>query len=244
MSSPSPERVPAISIHGLSHWFEEGTEQRQVLHDITVDIFPGEIVLVMGPSGSGKSTLLKLIGAQRAVQSGQILVNGYKLNGADKRTLVKIRRGIGFVFQSHHLLKSLTARQNVQIALTHTPGRTNAAAKTEALKTLQKVGMLEYAEKHPPRLSGGQNQRIAIARALVGNPRIILADEPTASLDKDTGREVAELLRALARNTQVSIVLVTHDNRIRNIADRVLLLEDGHLRLGDNKFATGEVEAQ
>jgi putative ABC transport system ATP-binding protein len=230
MSALEPERVPAISIRGLNHWFEEGVGRRQVLRDITADIFPGEIVLVMGPSGSGKSTLLKLIGAQRAVQSGRLSVNGCELNGADKRALVAIRRGIGFVFQSHHLLKSLTARQNVQMALTHLPGQTAAGSRAAALEMLEKVGMSEYAEKHPPRLSGGQNQRVAIARALVGRPRVVLADEPTASLDKDTGREVAELLRGLARDTQVTIVLVTHDSRIRDIADRVLLLEDGRLR--------------
>ncbi|MDR2430581.1 MAG: ATP-binding cassette domain-containing protein [Puniceicoccales bacterium] len=218
-----------IAAQGLSHWFAEGDGRHQVLHNITLDIRAGEIVLIMGPSGSGKSTLLKLIGAQRAVQAGRLSVNGCNLDGATPRALVNVRRGIGFIFQSHHLLKSLTACQNVQIPLSHARGHTAGSSRASALAMLARVGLAEHAHKRPAHLSGGQNQRVAIARALVGNPRIVLADEPTAALDKHTGREVVELLQGLARDSEVAIVLVTHDNRIMDIADRVLTLEDGRL---------------
>jgi putative ABC transport system ATP-binding protein len=224
-----PEKTPIISARALNHWFKEGNGQRQVLHNITTDILPGEIVLIVGPSGSGKSTLLKLIGAQRAVLDGNLSVNGHELRDAKQHNLVKIRRDIGFIFQSHHLLKSLTVCQNVQMPLSHDPSHTGNTSRATALAMLRSVGLEEHAEKHPAHLSGGQNQRVAIARALVARPRIVLADEPTASLDKQTGREVVELLRRLARDNGVTIVLVTHDNRIMDIADRVLSLEDGHL---------------
>jgi putative ABC transport system ATP-binding protein len=221
--------APIISVKALNHWFQEGDGQRQVLHDITTDIFPGEIVLIVGPSGSGKSTLLKLIGAQRAVLDGSLRVTEHELRDAKQRDLVHIRRDIGFIFQSHHLLKSLTVCQNVQIPLSHNLAHTGASSRAAALEMLRAVGLEEHAEKQPAHLSGGQNQRVAIARALVGRPRIVLADEPTASLDKHTGREIVELLRCLARDNGVTIVLVTHDNRIMDIADRVLSLEDGRL---------------
>jgi putative ABC transport system ATP-binding protein len=224
-----PETTPIISARALNHWFSEGEGRRQVLHNITTDILPGEIVLIVGPSGSGKSTLLKLIGAQRAVLDGNLSVNGHELRDAKQHNLVKIRRDIGFIFQSHHLLKSLTVCQNVQMPLSHDPAHTGNSSRTAALSMLRSVGLEEHAAKHPSHLSGGQNQRVAIARALVARPRIVLADEPTASLDKQTGREVVELLRRLARDNGVTIVLVTHDNRIMDIADRVLSLEDGHL---------------
>ncbi len=221
--------APIISARGLSHWFEDGLKRNQVLHDLTLDIFPGEIVLITGPSGSGKSTLLKLIGAQRAVQHGELHVNGHSLNSASPRELVGIRRGIGVIFQSHHLLKSLTVCQNVQMPLSHDPRHSAASSRAAALALLERVGLREHAHKLPAQMSGGQNQRVAIARALVANPRIVLADEPTASLDKNTGREAVELLQNLARDSGVTIVLVTHDNRILDVADRILSLEDGRL---------------
>jgi putative ABC transport system ATP-binding protein len=221
--------APIISAKNLSYWFEDGDARHQVLHEITVDIFPGEIVLIMGPSGSGKSTLLKLIGAQRAVQSGELMVNGRSLVSAATKDLVEIRRGIGFIFQSHHLIKSLSVCQNVQMPLSHDPAHNAVSSRAAALTMLDRVGLSEHAFKVPSHMSGGQNQRVAIARALVANPKIVLADEPTASLDKNTGREAVELLENLARGSGVTIVLVTHDNRILDIADRILTLEDGRL---------------
>ncbi|MDR0535879.1 MAG: ATP-binding cassette domain-containing protein [Puniceicoccales bacterium] len=223
-------RQPVISARGLNHWFDEGDGRRQVLHNITTDVFLGEIVLIVGPSGSGKSTLLKLFGAQRAVLDGSLRVNGGELRDARPKDLVRVRRGIGFIFQSHHLLKSLSICQNVQMPLTNSPGHNAASSRKAALEILARVGLHEHASKRPAHLSGGQNQRVAIARALVNRPQIVLADEPTASLDKTTGHEVAELLRRLARDDNVAIVLVTHDNRIMDIADRILELDDGHLQ--------------
>ncbi len=226
--------APIISVKNLCHWFEDGDEKHQVLHDITADIFPGEIVLIMGPSGSGKSTLLKLIGAQRALLAGEIIVEDRSLGSASKDDLVRIRRDIGFIFQSHHLLKSLTVCQNVQMPLANHPRFDAQSSRAAALAMLEKVGLSDHAFKLPAHMSGGQNQRVAIARALVASPRIVLADEPTASLDKHTGREAVELLETLARDSGVTIVLVTHDNRILDIADRILHLEDGRL-IGEEK---------
>ena len=228
-SAIESQPVPVIAVRNLGHWFDEGDGRHQVLHDITLNVFPGEIVLITGPSGSGKSTLLKLIGAQRTVQSGHLCVNGRELNGARPRDLVQIRRGIGFIFQSHHLLKSLTVCQNVQMPLSHNPRHNARSSREAALAMLARVGLSEHATKLPAHLSGGQNQRVAIARALVSSPKIVLADEPTASLDKHTGREIVELLQSLARNNGAAIILVTHDNRILDIADRILNLEDGRL---------------
>ncbi|MDR2862707.1 MAG: ATP-binding cassette domain-containing protein [Puniceicoccales bacterium] len=227
--TPGAAPVPVLSANKLSYWFEEGGQRQRVLQDITVDIFPGEIVFVMGPSGSGKSTLLKLFGAQRAVQSGSLKVNGRELTAASAHELVVLRRGIGFIFQSHHLLKSLTASQNVQMPLINDARHNAASAHAAALAMLEKVGLADQANKRPGHMSGGQNQRVAIARALVSSPSLVLADEPTASLDKQTGREAVNLLENLARRNGVAIVLVTHDSRILDIADRILLLEDGRL---------------
>jgi putative ABC transport system ATP-binding protein len=222
---------PVISARALNHWFAEGDGRRQVLQNINADIFPGEIVLIVGPSGSGKSTLLKLIGAQRAVMGGSLRVNGRELRDARRGELVAIRRGIGFIFQTHHLLKSLTARQNVQMPFSQDPAHTAASSKAAAVAMLSEVGLEGHMDKRPAHLSGGQNQRVAIARALVARPSIVLADEPTASLDSKTGEEVVKLLQRLARDNGTAIVLVTHDKRIleMGVADRVLDLEDGKL---------------
>ncbi|MDR1817180.1 MAG: ATP-binding cassette domain-containing protein [Puniceicoccales bacterium] len=226
--------VPVIRARNLAHTFEKGEGRHKVrhkvLHDISTDINAGEIVLIMGPSGSGKSTLLKLFGAQRDVQEGELFVNGRPLRGATRRDLVQIRRTIGFIFQDHHLLKSLNVCQNVQMPLANAPAPTGAGSRAAALDILARVGLADYAREKPEHLSGGQQQRVAIARALVAKPRIILADEPTAALDRQTGREIVELLQKLSREDGTTIVLVTHDSRILDIADRILTLEDGRLK--------------
>lgn len=228
---------PIVSVRDLRHSFAEGDSVHPVLHGVTADFLPGEVVVIKGPSGSGKTTLLKLIGAQRSIQAGDILVEGRSLGAAKPADLVKIRRGIGFIFQAHHLLNSLTVLQNVQMPLTHSAKHDTASSAAAAMRMLEKVGLRDYAHKSPTHLSGGQSQRVAIARALVGEPRVILADEPTAALDKQTGREVVTLLHDLAKKDGVTVVLVTHDDRILDVADRILHMEDG--RLADHEVRGG-----
>jgi len=223
---------PIIRVHDLHHSFAEGLETKEVLHGVGVEFARGEICLIMGPSGSGKTTLLKLIGGQRAVQQGSIVVDGHELFGAKPHDLVSVRRKIGFIFQAHHLIESLTVYQNVQLPLSFDDGETAKSSRARALELLKRVGLEEHAQKRPGHLSGGQKQRVAIARALVRHPAIILADEPTASLDGATGREVVNLIQRLAKEEGCTIVLVTHDDRIRDIADRLIHLVDGRL---DNK---------
>jgi len=224
---------PIIRVRDLHHAFLEGTAMKDVLQGINAEFVRGEICLIMGPSGSGKTTLLKLIGAQRGVQRGSVMVDGRELAGAKPRDMVEVRRKIGFIFQGHHLLEALTVCQNVQMPLTFVPGETGASSRVRALEMLKRVGLEEHAEKPPAHLSGGQKQRVAIARALIHRPSIILADEPTASLDGKTGHEVVVLLQHLAREAGCTIVLVTHDTRILDVADRLIHLEDGRLVNGE-----------
>jgi len=221
--------TPHIEIDRLNHHFGEGDLRRQILFDVKTEIHPGEIILLTGPSGSGKTTLLTLIGALRTTQAGSLRVLGRELMGANEQILTEVRRRIGYIFQSHNLLEALTAQQNVQMALQLQPQLHHDQYKQLSAEALAAVGLEEKLNTHPSELSGGQRQRVAIARALVGQPDLILADEPTASLDRHTGREIVELLQQLARQKSVTVVLVTHDNRILDIADRILTLEDGRL---------------
>ncbi len=220
---------PPIVIEGLGYSFGEGELRTGVLFDVSARVEAGEIVIVTGPSGSGKTTLLTLIGALRSVEEGSIRVLGEELCGAGPRLLEKVRRRIGYVFQAHNLLDSLEAWRNVQLASLLERGSSLAEARRKAIETLERVGLGDRVDHYPSELSGGQRQRVAIARALAGGPRIILADEPTASLDARTGREVVELMRTLAKKDGVTVVLVTHDSRVLDAADRILHLEDGRL---------------
>jgi putative ABC transport system ATP-binding protein len=220
--------TPVISMRNVSHFFGSGALRKQILFEITCEILPGEIVIMTGPSGSGKTTILTLVGALRSVEHGSLRVLGEELNGASHDTQMRVRQRIGFIFQAHNLLDALTAAQNVEVALgVDPPPAREARARSAAV--LQAVGLSERVHYHPPQLSGGERQRVAIARALVRHPQIILADEPTASLDKHSGREVVELLRQLARREGCAVLLVTHDNRILDIADRIMTLEDGRM---------------
>ncbi len=222
------DELPLV-LEGVSYIYGKGALKKQILFDISATVRAGEVVILTGPSGSGKTTLLTLMGALRSAQQGSVKVLGHELNRARERTLVKVRRQIGYIFQSHNLLESLTIGQNVQMGLKLDPaGRRNARQRIVAV--LERVGLGEHINKHPAELSGGQKQRAGIARALVNRPRVILADEPTASLDKQSGRDVVELIQELAREDGAAVVLVTHDNRILDIADRILHLEDGHMK--------------
>ncbi|MEW6492214.1 MAG: DevA family ABC transporter ATP-binding protein [Cyanobacteriota bacterium] len=220
---------PVISIKNLNHYFGQGKLRKQTLFDINLDIYPGEIVIMTGPSGSGKTTLLTMAGGLRSAQEGSLKILNQELCGATQNQLVEVRRNIGYIFQAHNLLKSLTARQNVQMSLelhNNIPVKEMAA---KAAQMLEAVGLGNRIDYYPDDLSGGQKQRVAIARALVSHPKLVLADEPTAALDKKSGRDVVELMQRLAKEQGCTILMVTHDNRILDIADRIVHMEDGYL---------------
>jgi len=224
MSASNP-----ISVEGLSHSFGKGALRKQILFDITTEIPQGEIVIVTGPSGSGKTTMLTLVGALRSAQEGSVRVLGQELCGAKPRVLEKVRKQIGFIFQQHNLLGALTAIQNVELGARVTGKISRSQLRKRSKEMLEAVGLSDRMFHHPEQLSGGQRQRVAIARALVGEPAMLLADEPTASLDKQSGREVVDRMKVLAKEHGTTILLVTHDNRILDIADRIVHLEDGRL---------------
>jgi putative ABC transport system ATP-binding protein len=222
-------RVRVLRIRELQHYYGEGELRKQVLFNNDLDVFQGEIVIMTGPSGSGKTTLLTLIGALRSVQEGSLRLLGNELCEATATDLVKIRRDIGFIFQAHNLFASLTAQQNVRMAmeLFRLPtGEMNRRASA----MLTRLGLGHRIQYKPAALSGGQKQRVAIARALVHKPKIVLADEPTAALDGKSGREVVTLFQELAREEGCTILMVTHDNRILDVADRIVNMVDGRIK--------------
>jgi putative ABC transport system ATP-binding protein len=219
---------PLVDVRGLNHSFGEGESRAQVLHGNDLEVAPGELVIMTGPSGSGKTTLLTLVGGLRSVQEGSILVSGKELQGLSPVDLVKHRQGVGFIFQHHNLFPALTGVQNVRMALDlsdRTPEEKNALAE----EILTRLGLGERMHAKPQFLSGGQKQRVAIARALVHRPRIILADEPTAALDRETSRDVVDLFRILVREENCTVLMVTHDDRIVDVADRIVSMVDGRI---------------
>ncbi|MEM6867541.1 MAG: ATP-binding cassette domain-containing protein [Cyanobacteria bacterium P01_C01_bin.121] len=221
---------PVIYATELSHAFGRGHLKKSVLCDVTLSLEAGEVVILEGPSGSGKTTLLTLLGALRSVQSGSLNVFGYELNGAKKPRLRQTRSQIGYIFQHHNLLTCLSSWENVSTSLKLHSDIAKREYRARAVELLQAVGLKDKVDAYPENLSGGQKQRVAIARALVSRPKLILADEPTSSLDSKSGRDVVEIMQRLAREEGASVLLVTHDNRILDIADRILHMEDGKLQ--------------
>lgn len=222
---------PAVSADHLDHFYGAGELRKQVLHDNCLEIYPGEIIIMTGPSGSGKTTLLTLIGTLRRVQSGSLDVLGHALHKATPAELMRLRREIGFIFQAHNLFDSLTAAQNVRMALELVEPNGDRREQTGRAKEMLAAVGLEHRTGHKPKqLSGGQKQRVAIARGLVHKPKLILADEPTAALDEQSGRTVVELLKRRAKEDDTAIIIVTHDNRILDVADRIINLVDGRIR--------------
>jgi putative ABC transport system ATP-binding protein len=237
----APVMNPVIAMAGLNHYFGSGSLRKQILFDLSIEIMPGEVVIMTGPSGSGKTTLLTLIGALRSAQEGSLKVLGHELRAASANQLIKVRRQTGYIFQANNLLNALTARQNVLMSMQLHPQIADAAAQRRATGILEAVGLGDHLHKYPSQLSGGQKQRVAIARALVSQPKLVLADEPTAALDKKSGRDVVELMRQLAQQQGCTILMVTHDNRILDIADRLIEMEDGYLSEADHRFTQAPI---
>lgn len=227
-AAPRSAREPMIAVRGLNHWFGSGDTRKQGLVDNTLTLMPGEMVVMTGPSGSGKTTILTLIGALRTVQEGSVKVMGQELFGQSAERLMNIRRNIGFIFQAHNLFDSLTAHANVRMSLELRKNSVSEMNK-KATEILTRLGLGHRIFYKPAQLSGGQRQRVAIARALVNRPKIILADEPTAALDKASGREVVTALKELCQQDGSTVLLVTHDSRILDIADRIVNMIDGRI---------------
>jgi putative ABC transport system ATP-binding protein len=229
-----------ICITALNHWYVDSNEtQKQVLFDNHLQVAQGEIVIMTGPSGSGKTTLLTLLGALRTVQDGEVEVLGRELHGLKGTQLVEVRRDIGFIFQAHNLFGSLTALQNVRMAL-EMKEHDRRYIHNRAVEVLTALGLGERLHYKPSRLSGGQKQRVAIARALANRPRLILADEPTAALDEHSGRDVVNLLKRLAQEEGCTSLIVTHDNRILDVADRIVSMANGCIK--SNVLVQEEIE--
>jgi putative ABC transport system ATP-binding protein len=218
-----------IEVRGLNHFFGTGEARKQAIFDINLSIARGSLSILMGPSGSGKTTLLTLIGALREIQEGSVVLLDHELRGAPEADLVALRRRLGFIFQAHNLHESLTATQNVLMGL-EVHGKGDAAKQRAASHhMLDLLGLADRRDYVPANLSGGQKQRVAVARALVSNPEIVLADEPTAALDKESGHTVVEMLKSLGKTRGTTTVMVTHDPRILEMADRIITLEDGRV---------------
>ncbi|MGC1505313.1 MAG: ATP-binding cassette domain-containing protein [Sulfitobacter sp.] len=217
----------SIGVTGLNHWFGTGEARKRAIFDVNMQIERGSLTILMGPSGSGKTTLLTLMGCLRDVQDGSVNLLGHELNGAGRVLNEALRRRLGFIFQAHNLHGSLTALQNVLMGLQVHGLLDREAQKNAARHALSLVGLADRMGYLPANLSGGQKQRVAVARALVGNPDVIFADEPTAALDSESGMTVVRMLKKLGQVRGTTTVMVTHDNRILELADRIVTLEDG-----------------
>ena len=220
---------PIIKLRNVNHYFGSGENRKHALKDITLDIYPGQIIICTGPSGSGKTTLLTMLGGLRSCQDGSLEILGEQLNGASKEQLAKLRLNVGFIFQAHNLMMFLTAKKNVRLSLELHEKYYQENMDALAVDMLTKVGLGDRVDYYPAKLSGGQKQRVAIARALVSSPKIVLGDEPTAALDKESGRKVIDLMKDLADTQKTTIIMVTHDNKILDIADRIIIVDEGAL---------------
>ena len=229
-AEPKSEGAPVLDVRGLRRRFGEGTAVVEAVRGVDLRLEAGEIVLIMGPSGSGKTTLLSMLGALLRPSEGRIEIGGVSITELNEDRLPALRaERIGFIFQDFNLMPSLTARENVEVAL-NVGGMRGSAARKRARELLEELELAERLDFLPEQLSGGEKQRVAIARALANDPDLVLADEPTANLDSSIGREVMRRLRETARRHRQSVLIVSHDDRIRQFVDRVLWLEDGEFK--------------
>jgi len=219
---------PIISVNRLNHWFGEGKTSNRVVCDLDLEVWPGQLIILTGPNGAGKTTLLTLIGALRSIQEGTVRVQGRHLKGLGPEELAEVREDIGFIFQAHNLFASLTAFQTVMMALELKP-YPRGERRRRATEILTQLGLGQYLDSKPATLSGGQKQRVAIARALANCPRLILADEPTAALDRASSREVVAFLKKLAREEGCTTLMVSHEPQLFDVADRVINMEAGRI---------------
>jgi len=221
--------MTAIELRKVSKVYGEGANEVHALRDVDLSVSEGEIVAVMGPSGSGKSTLLTIAGSLEEPSSGEVIIAGEALAGMSRNERARLRRGaIGFVFQDFNLLAGLSAAENVSLPL-ELDGVPAKAARATAIAALEDLGLADRADRFPDELSGGERQRIAIARAVVGDRRILLADEPSGALDSVNAEAVMRLIRAACRKSGVACIVVTHDAQLASWADRVVFLRDGRV---------------
>ena len=219
----------AIQLINISKKYKDGDLDNQVLEDISLNVKPGEFVAIVGPSGSGKSTFLSISGALLSPTEGSIIIGETNLNKKESKKLTRIRREkIGFIFQNHNLIPYLTAQEQLQLVidLNKQKGKPNMNAK----EMLEDLGLSDFANKYPDKMSGGEKQRVAIARAFMNNPDVILADEPTASLDGARGRQVVEMIKKEVMKHNKAAIMVTHDERVLDLVDAVYRLENGKLK--------------
>lgn len=221
---------PIMHVQNITRRFGSGSTEVVAVHNISLSIVPGEVVLIMGPSGSGKTTLLSMLGGLLKPSSGRIQIGSDEISAMDERRLPEVRlRRIGFIFQDFNLLSALSSLDNIAI-VAQLAGLSPLQARQRARQLLEQLGLGHRLNFLPEKLSGGEKQRVAIARALINQPDLILADEPTANLDSQHGHETMRLLRRIAKEENRSVVIVSHDQRIKDIADRVLWLEDGQFK--------------
>lgn len=221
--------MPVLHASEIRKSFQEGKEVVQVLNGVSLSLDPGEVTALEGPSGSGKTTLLSILGCILTPNTGELTIDGERVDPKRLSRLPSIRkRSIGFVFQQFNLFPALTALENVEYAL-NIKGIRGPQARSEAEAALEKVGLSDRSSFLPRDLSGGQKQRVAVARAVAGAPKVLLADEPTANLDSQMGMQILELFRGLAKRENRALLIVTHDPKVRSICDRVLRIQDGQL---------------
>lgn len=221
---------PLVEIRGLSKYYLEGATRHEVVRQLDLSLQRGEIVALLGKSGSGKTTLLNLISGIDVPDTGEIVIDGTVVSelSEHERTLFR-RRYLGFVFQFFNLIPTLTVVENLLLPTELLQGRITARARQRAQSLLERVGLVHRATTYPDRLSGGEQQRIAVARAIMHEPRLLLADEPTGNLDEETGRTVLALLQELVSSAQTTLLMVTHSREVASCADRILRMREGQL---------------